>query len=221
MELIYKTIAGSRLYGTHRPDSDYDYRGIALEPANALIGLAAPFEQQERSEPHDEVYWGLRKFLKLSLQNNPNILDVLFAPSEAIIIRDHRIQWLLDHRRQFLSQRVRLTFTGYAQAQMQRLHNKIQHTGNYDKKHAAHLLRLLLQVKTILAEGDYNPVLHGSMKQEVINVLRGDTPLDAILSSAASLKAEVSTMKSDLPMLPEVDGLEDWVMNVNKEHILK
>lgn len=219
MALIFKTLAGSRLYGTHHDKSDYDFRGVMLEPVNSLIGLAPPFEQIERSEPHDEVLWGLRKFIKLVLQNNPNILDVLFAPPEAMYHRDERFQWILDHRTQFLSQKVRQTFVGYAVSQIKRLVNKADQSMAYDKKHAGHVLRLLLQAKTILAEGDLNPVLSGDTQKEVLSVLRGEPSLESILSRAEWLKSEVDTIRSLLPLEPVTDSLEAYMMNVYKEHI--
>ena len=74
---IHRIWAGSRLYGTQRPDSDWDERGVCLMPPEALIGLQG-FEQIQG--PGDRVIYGLTKFFKLALGCNPNILDILFAP---------------------------------------------------------------------------------------------------------------------------------------------
>ena len=223
MTLIYKTLAGSRLYGTYHSTSDYDFRGVILEPVESLIGLSKPFEQIEPpAKLHDEVYWGLRKFIKLVLQNNPNIMDVLFAPPSARYICDERMQWLLDHRTQFLSQRIRATFVGYAMSQMKLIDRKqVKEHEPYNTKHAAHLLRLLFQAKTILAEGDFNPVLSGNERTEVLAALHGKTPLESIMSRANELWHEVDAMPSSLPLEPNTDGLEAYMMNVYKEHINK
>ena len=74
---ILKVVAGSRAYGTNTEDSDYDYRGICIQPKKYLLGLDK-FEQHEEKEP-DTVIYSLEKFVRLALQNNPNILEILFA----------------------------------------------------------------------------------------------------------------------------------------------
>ena len=40
MKLLYGTIAGSRLYGINREDSDTDIRGVVFEPIEATIERA-------------------------------------------------------------------------------------------------------------------------------------------------------------------------------------
>ena len=36
---IHQILGGSHLYGTNRPDSDSDVRGVCLMPTNVLLGL--------------------------------------------------------------------------------------------------------------------------------------------------------------------------------------
>lgn len=117
--ILVKSVAGSRLYGTAREDSDFDYRGVILEPVEALLGLSS-FEQLETKNP-DVVLYGLRKFARLALQNNPNILDTLFTPQHYWIEYDPL--WLHIHeiKEDFLSQRIRNTYVGYAHSQLKRI----------------------------------------------------------------------------------------------------
>ena len=49
---IFRCVSGSRLYGTHREDSDWDYRGICFPPQEAIFGLHE-FEQREEPEGDD------------------------------------------------------------------------------------------------------------------------------------------------------------------------
>lgn len=118
---LVKVLSGSRLYGTHRPDSDYDYRGVCAMPCEALLGLE-PFEQyQDKTGGMDVEIYGLSKFVKLALENNPNILDTLFAPPDKWLIATSGWKWLYSFRHSFLSQKLRHTFSGYAYAQLKRL----------------------------------------------------------------------------------------------------
>jgi uncharacterized protein len=116
-DLIMKTVAGSHLYGTAIETSDVDYRGICFEPINAVLGLQ-PFEQYI-NPVGDETIYGLRKFIKLALDNNPNIVELLFAPKPIY----YNGYWTLieEHRDYFLSRRVAKTFVGYAVSQAKRI----------------------------------------------------------------------------------------------------
>jgi len=116
---IHQIIAGSHLYGTSRPDSDVDIRGVCLAPKETLIGLSN-FEQFQKDEP-DLVIYELRRFCHLALNANPNILDILFAPEEVWQVFDSRWMIIYKHRQAFLSQKVRHTFSGYAISQLKRI----------------------------------------------------------------------------------------------------
>jgi predicted nucleotidyltransferase len=119
--VLVEVVGGSRLYGTHRSDSDYDYRGVCLAPIPALIGLDPTFEQVEQHDPVDRVTMELRKFLGLALGNNPNILDTLFAPKDQWVkaTDDWLTIWNLRH--DVLSQKVRKSYVGYAMSQLKRI----------------------------------------------------------------------------------------------------
>jgi uncharacterized protein len=119
--LIFKTIAGSNLYGTNRPDSDIDYRGVCLDPPQSIIGLQGFEQYQKLDEDNDIVIYGASKFLKMCLDANPSILDILFAPPHKWV--KHTDEWMLiyDARHSFLSQKVRYTFSGYAFSQLKRI----------------------------------------------------------------------------------------------------
>jgi len=120
---IHRIIGGSRLYGTHRPDSDYDIRGVCMTPPNCLLGLTG-FDQYESTSGdygEDIVIYGLRKFAVLALDNNPNILDILCAPLDKWLIDKTSWKYIYVNRGKFLSQRLRHTFSGYAISQLKRL----------------------------------------------------------------------------------------------------
>ena len=119
IRVIFATLAGSRLYGTAREDSDIDIRGVSLPPMEALLGLS-PFEQHE-VPGEDTVIYELRKFARLALKANPNILELLFAPEDAWQTIDDYGQQLIENRHLFLSRKVVHTYSGYAFAQLKRI----------------------------------------------------------------------------------------------------
>lgn len=119
-QLIFMTIAGSRMYGTDTPESDVDKRGVCVPPKNSLLGFARNFEQQE-VPGEDTVIYSLKKFMQLAVDSNPNIIELLFAPKECVETTSPTWKKLLEHRHKFLSAKCFHTFTGYAISQLKRI----------------------------------------------------------------------------------------------------
>lgn len=119
--LIVKAVAGSRLYGTHNESSDYDYRGVCLDPPESLLGIQQFGQYENVTKTHDEVIYGASKFIRLCLDANPSILDVLFAPDESLMVATPLWRKIQAASKWLLSQKVRHTFSGYAYSQLKRI----------------------------------------------------------------------------------------------------
>lgn len=119
---IFLTRHGSRAYGLATPESDTDYKGVAIPPRRYFLGFLKRFEQAEGRDPHpDLVIYGLHKFFKLATNANPNIIEVLWTEPEDHLVVTELGRVLLDHREAFLSQKIRHTFSGYALSQLKRI----------------------------------------------------------------------------------------------------
>ena len=110
--LIFETIHGSHAYGLAGPESDLDVKGIIVGPAAWYHGYCGGPEQIDLGPDH--VRYEVRKFFRLAAAGNPTILEMLWTEPE-----DHRTvtatgRSLLAARSQFLSRRVKDTFSGYA-----------------------------------------------------------------------------------------------------------
>lgn len=124
--LLLKCLAGSRAYGTATPDSDIDYRGIFIaDPINYRTPFF-PVEQITDTNEQDTVYYELSKFVKLYLDCNPNIIELLWVDESDILTSSNGYRYLRSHREKLLSSKVAFTFSGYAFAQLKRIkgHNK-------------------------------------------------------------------------------------------------
>ena len=119
-ELIFMTVAGSRMYGTDMPASDVDKRGVCVPPKIVELGFARNFNQQEFPN-EDTTVFSLSKFMKLAVDANPNIIELLFAPEDTIITIHPTWERLLARRQDFLSAKAYYTFTGYAHSQLKRI----------------------------------------------------------------------------------------------------
>lgn len=125
---IYKTIGGSKLYGTDGPGSDTDYRTIIIPPLAIEFGALYKFEVEqdhpetvEGEEKEDADTYGLKKFVQLAAQCNPNIIEQIYVPEDKVISVSPAFRELLDNRDKFLTKRARWTFSGYAHNQLDRI----------------------------------------------------------------------------------------------------
>lgn len=119
---IFRTLSGSRLYGTSDEHSDYDYRGVCIPPEKYWWGFNSKFGQYAPS--HEDVcIYGLQKFAALATQNNPNVIELLWVPSEYWEVGTAWWEVLVDKRDLFLSKRCYHSFSGYAHSQLRRMRN--------------------------------------------------------------------------------------------------
>lgn len=138
---ILLTLAGSRAYGTNRPDSDVDLKGVAVAPSSYYLGAFDQFEQADKPE-HMPVFWGdlrpeeqeaarttklegtimeVRKFIRLAADGNPNVLEVVFAPDANVLSEQLEGALIRENRGLFLSRALKHRFCGYAISQLHRI----------------------------------------------------------------------------------------------------
>lgn len=118
---IYQTVHGSHAYGTSRPDSDIDIRGICIPPENYPLGILDSFEQTVMSDPMDCTIFGIQKFVKLAIDGNPNCLEIIFTdPSDRLFVNEIG-ESLLDISDSFVSKKCKYTFQGYSRSQLNRI----------------------------------------------------------------------------------------------------
>ncbi|MBQ6582224.1 MAG: nucleotidyltransferase domain-containing protein, partial [Mogibacterium sp.] len=116
-------ISGSYGYGTNREGSDIDFRGVTLNLPSDLIGLTS-FEQYSDGGT-DTVIYSFMKLVRLLLDCNPNIIELLGLDEDQYLICSEAGRELLDHRGLFLSRRAAASFGHYAEAQLRRLQNAL------------------------------------------------------------------------------------------------
>lgn len=133
--IIYDVIYGSQAYGTNRPDSDIDKRGIFILPDSILSCIETVdgfvdknyiFEVNDGTQ--NVVYYELRKFLYMLSNSKPNALEILNVPEDCIIYKHPIMDTLLSKRNDFINKKCYYTFTDYVRKQLDKASglNKMQ-----------------------------------------------------------------------------------------------
>ena len=98
------------------------------------------------------------------MDNNPNMLDLLFVPTECVTHSTKIGDMVRDKRKLFLHKGCWHKFKGYAFSQMKKMESKEpepdskrlanREKSGFDVKFAAHTLRLMYECAQILETGD-------------------------------------------------------------------
>lgn len=130
---------GSSVYGASTPESDTDYMGIFIAPKRFYLGLDTVQEvdlsivskkENGRNDKDaiDSKYYELRKFVKLLMENNPNILSSMYTPDDKKIFENHLGRKLFLNRDLFPYKGLKQKYLGYAFSQK---HKMVIKTDNY------------------------------------------------------------------------------------------
>jgi len=117
--IIYSCIAGSRAYGTAHAHSDEDIRGIFILPRDHYLSIAEPITMTS-DERGDIVYYSLHRFIQLASNANPNIIELLFMPSDCVQLKTPIMEALLNVRDLFITKQAYESHVGYALAQIKK-----------------------------------------------------------------------------------------------------
>jgi predicted nucleotidyltransferase len=190
--LILNVTAGSHAYGTNTDQSDHDTRGVVIPPKEYFLGIHS-FEQHSpdpRSAQGDLCYYDIRKFVRLAMKGNPNILEMLKAPVITITKWGNELKALWPH---FLSRRLVTSHIGMATAHLKRLdrpdggiksREAIEQHG-FNTKDASHVIRVLGQCMEILTLGTLT--LPRPEATKLVDIRQGRTSRQAIEDKAKFL----------------------------------
>jgi len=143
-------IAGSHSYGMSTSGSDIDLKGICTAPLDIRLSSYQNFDQYEGSPPedlaiqacarlntrgrergidwdyyfsdiNDSTIYDISKAITLMGNCNPNMLEMLFVDESDIIFSNEVGERLRQERNNFLSLKLKFTYSGYAHAQLKKM----------------------------------------------------------------------------------------------------
>lgn len=168
MKTILSVVVGSRLHGLNNETSDYDIRGIFVNPIKQVL---SPYQKVKNTTwlegNEDNTAYELADFCKFATQGNATILEILYSDQ----IRE-TTGWgdlLIQNRTKFLdSERIYEAHKGYAQNQYNKM-NLFEPDARTPKFVVAYI-RVLLQAQKLLATGSYDGWLDDDMKAFLLDI---------------------------------------------------
>jgi len=116
--IIFEARMGSHAYGTALPTSDIDTRGVFIQPLDDV--LQHGYVEQVSDDKNDTTFYELKRFMSLARKNNPNIVEILFAPEDSVLIETVEWKMIKKFNKNFLTTLCLTTFGGYAIAQIEK-----------------------------------------------------------------------------------------------------
>ncbi len=239
--------AGSVAYGVSSDTSDMDCFGFCIPPREIVFpftdgGRVYGFGTQEQrfrvwSEHHiqlpdqrkelDFSIYNIVDFMQLAMENNPNVLDVLFLPRRCILHSTKIAEHVREHRKEFLHKGAMGKLRGYAFSQMSKIRNKTNSSNpkraatiaehGWDLKFGVHVVRLMLQCEQILVEHD----LDIERNSEVLkSIRRGEWTLEQLDSWFDVKEKSLETLhaNSTLRDKPDEESLKRLLLDVLEMH---
>ena len=241
--IIGEVLSGSHSYGCNDPGaSDEDIVGICIprpgivfphleghilgfgsqtKPEKFEVFQSHAIYDSEKKKDYDVAVYNIVKYFQLCMENNPNMIDTLFASTRCIRHSTKVYEHMRDNRRMFLHKGCWYKFKGYAHSQLSKItkganksNPKRQETiekHGYDTKFAYHIVRLLMECEQILET--HNLVLDRD-REIYKSIRRGEWTLEDIQDFFDSKRKSLETLKdeSKLPNYPDEDAIKKLLM---------
>ena len=237
-DLVLLGYRGSVAHAMYMPNSDpnsvddIDLMGIFLFPKENYLGLNHGKETVEKFiGKYDMVFYEFKKFVRLLLKSNPNVLGMLWLKENQYLYKTKVGQMLIDNRDLFSSKLAYKSFTGYAYSQLKRMEHSVTkgYMGEkrkklvekyfFDPKNASHCIRLLKMGVEFLSSGELNVFRHDATM--LLDIKTGKWSLEEIKLEAERLfkLADEAYVRSKLPEKPDYKKINKIVINVMRDYL--
>lgn len=242
----YEVVVGSVMYGVSDDLSDMDINGFCIPSKDVIFphlrGEIQGFGRQkkrfeqfqkhhvqdpEAGKSYDLTIYNVVKYFHLCMQNNPNMLDSLFAPDSCVLKITKVGNMVRDARNDFLHKGCWHRFKGYAYSQLHKARGKNPEKGSkrdqirdrygWDVKFGYHIVRLLLEVEQILSEGTVDLMRH---KEHLKAIRRGEVSRDDVEKWATEKEHSLERLyeTSSLPYSPDESKIKSLLLSCLEEY---
>lgn len=223
LKFILKVLVGSRAHGLHTETSDYDYRGVFVQPTSAIVSLNGATQttswiEADREElagnKIDDTAWEIGHFLRLATHCNPTILEVFAAPVEEADEDGLALRDLFPYV--WNPKSVRDAFIGYGLNQRKKF---LEDKDNRAHKYAVAYFRTLLQAERLLVHGvlpvnfKTHPEYPTLMLFKTGLVSRGQ-----VIDKCIQWEGYVREAAESCNHKPDLERVNDFLLAVRKAH---
>ena len=213
-KIILEALVGSKAYGLETETSDDDILGIYVAPLNEILSLDKPPETIVNVNP-DYCYHEIEKYLRLAIQCNPTIMELMFMDN--YIIKTAEGEQLIKIRSAFLSNKIFKAYGGYAISQARKLNARgdsfSSRVKNRYDKHARHCFRLLQQGKELLETGKIT--IKVSNREELFEI--GKLPVQKLIDKFEEEYNKFKEIKSILSDKPDYKEINNYLLSIRNK----
>jgi uncharacterized protein len=228
LNFILKVLVGSRAHGLNTEVSDYDYRGVFVQPTSAILGLNGATQttswiegkehEQQAGSKLDDTAWEIGHFLRLATHCNPTILEVFAAPLADPVWEKYEEGKEL--RELFPAvwnpKSVRDAFVGYGLNQRKKF---LDDKDRRASKYAVAYLRTLLQAERLLTHGvlTVNFALHEEY-QTLLAFKTGLVTVGQVIDKCQQWEARVHRAAEGCDHKADLNRINEFLLKVRKAH---
>ena len=239
----YLVLHGSHMYGINTDTSDKDIYGWAIpqktEIFHHLAGEIYGFGRQKQRfeqylehhiehdrEDYDLTVYNIVRFFHLCLENNPNVIETLFAPVDCVLHSTKLGNLVRERRKDFLHKGIYPKLKGYSYSQLSKMQSKNREgkrkdevdKWGFDLKFASHTVRLLGEAEQVLTVGDLNLRQN---REQLKSIRRGEWTCEEVIEWASVKEKQLEELyvKCDfLPWGPDEAKIKQLLLDILEEH---
>jgi hypothetical protein len=231
---------GSVAHNTYLPNTDpnsvddIDLMGVYLMPPKYYIGIKSEGKGVKGGfvDEWDVVSYEFRKFVRLLLKCNPNVMSMLWMDDPYYLKKTKYGRILIENRDLFSSKIAYDSYTGYANGQIKKMsafakegymgekRKSLVEKFGFDCANASHAIRLLRQGITFLREGKIE-VHRRRDAEELLLIKTGAWSLEKVKMEAEMLFtiAKVAYEESELPDKPNYEAVDELVYKIMYDYL--
>lgn len=212
---ILKVIVGSQAHGLARPDSDFDYRAVYIDPTSKILSLEHKYKGSSMQEgEEDNTAYEIGHFLQLAKHNNPTIMEVFKAPIVASDTAGHALRQLFKYC--YNPEQAYNAFVGYSLNQRKKL---LDNKDNRKNKFACAYIRTLYNLIELLECGDFQVRISNKHQLDVLLKLKyEDFTMGYVIDIAEGLQNKAKELLPKAKSEYNPDKINEFLLSIRKNN---
>lgn len=222
-DTILKALVGSRAHGLNRPDSDWDWRGVYVQPTEEILSLGYTAKSVQWLEgKEDFTNYEVGHFLMLATKANPSVLELLVSPHTDFFVFHGRnwgeeLRELLPYL--FEPQDAFNAFCGYSLNQRKKL---LDDKDGRKWKYALAYIRTLYCLIDLLETGTFSLQIKGEKRLYSLTRIRDkEMSVGDVINLADHLVFSARIALENSNSCKDMAKINAWLLEVRKAFWVK